>query len=506
MLQSYFKSALANLPRNKIAGLAIGLAACIPLGGCNAQSEKSSTTNNNTNIVTTQDASVTLKTDAMVIQYQIDNDELMDWTIAPQLSPDTLYVQCTKDENTFVKFLTDSQERTFSVSGEDTLRFNILIEGNVTALTEIKCIPKRVRYRGDYAVGASNSANLATKLEPVLNTYFDDDRPGIILAVSEYNQPIFMTAQGVANLDDRVPRNFEESFDIASVSKEFTAIAILQLVERELISLESPISLYLDGIPNGENITIHHLLTHTHGLPQILDADGYDGTRPLDTNVSLDILRGLEINFEPGARYQYGNTAYFLLAHIAELVSGQTRNSYFREHIFGPANMTESSFITETASAGTRVMGYNETSKNITLRTFEFHDSQATGTGDVISNLNDMLKWQRAITDGTLISSEMFALASAPKYLNDGTEIARGYGFFRGTLDGEIIIYNTGDFYTHTRHFYMPSRDISVILNMNGSIEFDGALSSVVFLQILGKIFDREKLNMFDETIDLNKL
>ena len=404
--------------------------------------------------------------------------------------------------NVFNRF----SKRTFSVSGKDTVQFNILVGGNATALTEIKCIPKRIRYHGNYATEVSNTDSLTVKLDPVLNTYFDDNRPGIILAVSKSNQPVFQTAKGIANLDGQIPRNTRESFDIASVTKEFTAIAILQLVERGILSLDSPISSYLDDIPNGENITIHHLLTHTHGLPQILGADGYDLTLPLDINVALDPLRGLQINFEPGERHQYGNTSYFLLAHIADLVSGQSRNAYFREHIFGPANMSQSSFIMETTDIGTRVLGYNEASQDITLRTFEEHDSQVTGTGDVISTLSDMLKWQRAITDGTLISSEMFELASAPKYLNDGTEISRGYGFFRGTLDGETIIYNTGDLYTRTRHFYMPGRDISVVLNMNSSVEFDGGLPSVVFLQILGKVFDRSKLDMFDETIDLNTL
>lgn len=248
------------------------------------------------------------------------------------------------------------------------------------------------------------------------------------------------------------------------------------------------------------------MLTHTHGLPQIRTGEGFDDTVPRELDVALGYLRSQGAKFLPGERYDYGNTSYYLLAMIAERVSGMDHEAYVMENLFGPAGMTESSFIADDPDSERRVGAYTEVDGEHAPRTFDNYLPNAVGQGDIVSTFTDMHRWQRAISNGTLISSEMFAFAAAPKLLNDGTQIERGYGFFIGEMDGELILYNTGDFFTHTRHFYMPSRDLSIILNTNGTPQYDGGQSSIVWLQIVGKVLNRQTINIFGDEIDLNDL
>lgn len=448
-----------------------------------------------------------MRSTQMVIQIQTGDDAPRDWTITPALAPDTLIVECLPGDVTDVTFKTDTETRTFSLTpAGPSPQFEILVNDDIAALTAIQCIPPIERYMGDYSEGRPTAGDMDADIAPILDTYFSDDGPGVILAIVEGDEVLYQKAMGLMDIDAGIARQIDESFDIASISKEFTAVSILQLADRNALSLDDPLSKYFRDLPNGDDIKLHHLLTHTHGLPQIMAAETFDGTVARDLEVSLGHIREQSPKFAPGARYDYGNTSYYLLAIIAEKVSGQDRKTYIRENLLAPAGMTDSFFLSDTPQPAERTKGYSETGGVIEPRVFDFHDSFAFGTGDIVSTLTDMHKWQRAVSNGTVLSESMFALAAEPKRLNDGTEIARGYGFFRGTIDGQLAIYNTGDFYTHTRHYYVPERDLSVILNTNGTPEFDGGQSSIVHLQVLGKVFNTQTIEMFDSSIDLNDL
>lgn len=448
-----------------------------------------------------------IKSNEMVVTYKIGDNPPRDWTIVPELSPDTMILECAVGETVPVTFTTDIETRTIPMRIEqDSIMFDIVVNDDIVALTELKCIDEIIRYKGDYSADRATAGDYAADISPVLQTYFNADAPGSILSITEGDEVLYEIAIGLDKLEETTERRVDEAFDIASVSKEFTAISILQLAEQGLLTIGDPISKYFDDLPNGDEITLHHLLTHTHGLPQIRNAEDYDDSVRRELDVALDHIRAQDILFAPGERYSYGNTAYYLLAVIAEQVSGLDRKAYVQQNLFAPAGMTESSFIADDPKSLRRVKAYNEAEGEFVLRTFEYFFGNEAGAGDIISTINDIRRWQRAVSDGTLISAETFALATAPKVLNDGTEIARGYGFFRGQLNGEIVIYNSGDFFTHTRHFYMPSRDLSIILNLNGTPQYDGGQSSIVWMQIVGKVFNTQMVELFDNVIDLNEL
>lgn len=428
------------------------------------------------------------------------------WRVSPNVSPDTLLVECKNDQFTNVVFMTDKNEHSFQLSGKDLVQFNIVMDGGASALTEIKCIKPRTRYKGDYSPQRATVGDYQKDIVPLLDTYFKNDRPGATLTIWKNDKLKFEYSKGLADIETGKLRNSQQPFDIASISKEFTAISILQLVENGKVKLDDSVDNYIRGLPNGKNITIHHLLTHTHGLPDVMQSKEFDGISPQDKEQTLNWLRNMKSQFLPGEKYEYGNTAYFVLSVIVERVSGQKLKKYIRENLFNRAKMQESYFLTDRDLKTKRVVGYNEKNGISTIRKFDFHDTQSSGTGDIVSTTNDLRKWQYALANGRIVSKKMFAVAAFPKYLNDGTQIDRGYGFAHGRFNNQTAIYNTGDLYTHTRLFYLIDQDLSIILNMNGSVENDGGLASVVFLQILGKILNQQKLEMFDDVIDLNKL
>ncbi len=446
-----------------------------------------------------------IKSSEMVIKFQIGEADARDWTITPALSPDTLVLECPEDKTVPVTFTTDVETRTIPMTlAQDSVQFDVIVNDDIVALTELKCIEEIARYTGDYSADRATAGDHAADLAPLLETYFQSDGPGAIVSIVEGDQPPFATAIGLDDIAGGTDRRVDEAFDIASVSKEFTSVSIMQLAEQGALSIEDPVSKYFGDLPNGDDITLHHLLTHTHGLPQIRAAEDYDDMIPRTLETSLGHIRAQGAQFAPGEQYAYGNTSYYLLAIIAEQVSGIDRATYIRERLFEPAGMTESSLITEDPDSERRVRAYNELDGVHEPRQFDFDLSGAFGAGEIVSTLGDLRRWQRAVSNGTLISADMFAQAVAPKTLNDGSPIDRGYGFLISDLDGELIIYNTGDFFTHTRHFYMPSRDLTIILNTNGTPQYDGGQSSVVWAQIVGKVLNRQIVPLFGEEVDLN--
>ncbi|MEM1035994.1 MAG: serine hydrolase domain-containing protein [Pseudomonadota bacterium] len=441
----------------------------------------------------------------MVLQFKIGDEEFNDWVVMPELSPDRLTLECPEKEAVEVTFKTDQETRVIPVTlDQRSVRFNILVRDEVEALTELKCIPQIARYSGDFSADRETAENFEADITPVLKTYFKPDEPGIAILISEGDNTLYVNAIGISDYDTGAPRTIDEAFEIASVSKEFTTVAILQLVEQNALRLDDPLNKFFDDLPNGERITIDHLLSHTHGLPQIRLAPDYDATIPRTLENALAHIREQGAMFEPGDQYEYGNISYYLLGVIAEQASGMDRETYVRERLFAPAGMTDSYLIFNRPQGSQRVKGYNQLEDSITPRTFETHISHAFGAGDIVTTLNDLRRWQKAVSDGTLIAIETFEMASTLKTLNDGSQIERGYSFVRGEFNGMPYIYNTGDFSTHTRVFYMPSRDLSIVLNTNGTHQYDDVESSVVLLQVMGKVLNTQFLSFFGDEIDLN--
>jgi len=313
-------------------------------------------------------------------------------------------------------------------------------------------------------------------------------------------------SRGFVNVADKIRRTPNHSFDLASISKEFTAVAILQLIELEKLSLNDPVSQFLPNLNGSDAITIRHLLNHTHGLPHYFQSEDFKQTDTLTLERVVELLNAESLRFLPGTKLEYGNTGYFLLSKIGEMVSGVSHQDYVQENILNRAGMMETSFYFDLGDHQKPTPGYLESQGTFRLDGPTYHPSHMVGVAEIVSTTKDLHLWNQAISNGTLISKESFNMAAQQTELPDGSMRARGFGFMVGEYEGRPFIYNSGDFHTHTRHAYFPDEDLTIVFNTSLTVEYEWNQSSIVLAQILGKFLNSQTLRLFDSDVDMNKL
>ena len=291
----------------------------------------------------------------------------------------------------------------------------------------------------------TRSIEMKTYLQAYLETgYF----MGSVL-VAHAGEVLLNQGYGMANLEHGVPNTPQTKFRIGSVTKQFTAMAILKLQEQGLLDVKDSISVYLPDYPKGERITIHQLLNHTSGIPDFTDLPAADENQPL--KVTLDKLiswfSDLPLLYTPGDRYQYTNSGYVLLTKIIELVSGQSYADYLQKQILEPTQMFNSGYDQHELILPHRASGYIKTETG--YQNAAFCDmSQPSGAGAMYSTIEDLYKWDCSLyTDKVLnedsrnmmFSSTVRVGETEPKaYYGYGWDIGTHYGRNRQIHDGEI--------------------------------------------------------------------
>ncbi|WP_162789558.1 serine hydrolase domain-containing protein [Altererythrobacter sp. ZODW24] len=437
----------------------------------------------------------------------VNDNPALKWTLAPDVDPDVFKVECFPDKTTRVVYKSEIDEVVFDVSGDDRVALSVVDADGVKAANELVCTPPRIRYRGQYDADRPTAGQYREDIDPVLETYFSDGSAGVAAAVWKDGELVYRKSIGLSDVEANTARSFEEPFEIASVSKEFTAISILQLVEKGMLSLDDTVGKFIPELPYGDKVKIHHLLSHTSGLGSATQAENKSILLPFDR---ADVIKALQENgpaFEPGSAYRYGNAGMTMLAMIAEDVSGIDRTTYVRKHILEPAGMTETRFLWELSDEehARFIKGYRLERDELSLTHQDFHPTNPFGAGDLVSTLSDLHKWHLALKDGTLISRSMFDRATTQVLLTDGTKSYRGFAFMIGWANGTKMVYNSGDINTHTRHAFAAAEDLSIILNTNVSFADDGGMPSTVRNQINGKLMSTQMLDFYGQTIDLNE-
>ena len=260
---------------------------------------------------------------------------------------------------------------------------------------------------------------------------YDGDVPGASVLVIRNGTPLVRHSYGLSDLAKKTPAQPETNYRLASVTKQFTAAAILLLQQDGTLQIDEPISKWFPDLPPATRaITVRHLLTHTSGLIDYEDVIPPEMTRQLHDADVLAILEGQDRTyFPPGTSYRYSNSGYALLALIVERASGKSFATFLRERIFQPLHMNNTVAHQEGISTVPhRAYGYTLENGTWTL-TDQSQTSAVLGDGGIYSSIDDLARWDAALYDARLLSDDSRALLFTPATKTDDPAVEYGMGW-----------------------------------------------------------------------------
>lgn len=310
--------------------------------------------------------------------------------------------------------------------------------------------------------------------------------PGVLGAILRDGVVTEVFAWGGADCDGAGVLDVDAAYEIGSISKHVTAVALLRLWEKGRLDLDKPVGDYLDEIPEAwRQVTLRQLATHTSGVPDYEEASGYGvyETRPTPAEVYA-IVADRPLDFESGTRWSYSNTGYFLLSRVVEQVSGERFGDYLRTQLFSPLGMHHT-FMGGYAPSDIELAqgckpGAGENDPRETVP--PIHEASTYGAGGVLTTLQDWALWDDALRDGRLLSARGMEVMLADHRLADGSKTGYGFGLFLDEFRGVKRIQHTGQtqgFVADYQHY--PDQDFSVVsfANMYGA-NADGVSRTLV--------------------------
>ena len=270
---------------------------------------------------------------------------------------------------------------------------------------------------GCLLVGASCTSDPYADLpDPLFRSYDGDDVPGAAVMIIRKGKIQRADGYGMANLEAGRPVTPATNFRLASVTKQFTAMAVAMLVDEGLLGLDNPVHSILDGMPPvATDVTVRHLIQHQSGLLdyESLIPEGFEG-QVRDADVLTFISTTDSLYFPPGTDYRYSNTGYALLSLIIEERSGLSFPNFLRTRIFEPLDMTSSvAFVDGENEVANRAFGYTVDGDEVTLSD-QSQTSAVLGDGGIYSSLNDLYRWDQALYGDELVSDSLMTLVFTP--------------------------------------------------------------------------------------------
>jgi CubicO group peptidase (beta-lactamase class C family) len=304
------------------------------------------------------------------------------------------------------------------------------------------------------------------------------DRFSGAILVAKDGHPIYRRAFGQANREWRVANTPETEFRLGSITKQFTAAAILQLAEQGKLSLDDPISKYYDAPAAWSDITIKHLLTHTSGIPSYTALPGFFAGPLSRTEMKPEAIvaltRDKPLDFKPGARFAYDNTGYVLLGIVIEKASGQRYAAYLQDHIFGPLGLKHTGYDVSETILPNRAAGYDKRAGAV-INTPYLAMSLPYAAGSLYSNVDDLLAWDIALRSGKVISP-----ASVTAMFTD-YGFKYGYGQFLDVRDGKRYWQHGGGINGFTTMLARyPDQGVTLVVLSNVTSSDPGAVTEAL--------------------------
>jgi CubicO group peptidase (beta-lactamase class C family) len=308
------------------------------------------------------------------------------------------------------------------------------------------------------------------------------------------SEDLVATAFGRTGSDPDTGCTLGTRFQIASVSKQFTAAAVLLLADRGVLSVDDPVRNWLDDCPAAwEPVTIHHLLSHSSGLVHWNDLPALDLTKPVAASELLSCFASVPLLALPGERFSYSSPGFVLLGHIVERAARQPYGSFLAREILGPLGLT-ATFSGNSRGEADLATGYHDGAAVTSLEL----DTVNLGTGSIWSTAGDLARWDRALASGQILSDAarqaMFAI-HVP--VQDDNGIIRtegyGYGWFVGTVTGgRRIFYHPGDQSGFcSLNAWFPDDDVRLaVLSNEGTADLDPIVADLIQTAFPGSLED----------------
>ncbi|WP_456313642.1 serine hydrolase [Pseudomonas shirazensis] len=358
-----------------------------------------------------------------------------------------------------------------------------------------------------FSVSAQDKAK---QIEQLLNQYNQYGLFNGSALVSENGKVILQKGYGSANMEWNIPNQPDTKFRLGSISKQFTALLIVKLAEEGKIKLDVPITTYLPDYPKetGDKITIHHLLTHTSGIPNYTSAPNFMNEKARNPYSPADFVKtfsNLPLEFKPGEKFAYSNSGYFLLGYIIEKITGKTYEQYLQETVFTPLKMVNSGYDHSDVILKNRAAGYEKAGKKIVNASY-IDMSIPYAAGSLYSTVEDLYLWDQGLYTNKLLSEKSMEPLFKP-YIAQGDE-AYGYGWFLKDATNaakekvKVVEHGGGINGFNTNISRVPSDKILIVLLNNTGRTVLGEMTESIRNILYNQPFNQPKKSMAFELLD----
>ncbi|MBL8268948.1 serine hydrolase domain-containing protein [Steroidobacter sp.] len=341
-------------------------------------------------------------------------------------------------------------------------------------------------------VSIASEPNRAAAVDAVFAPLRGNDRPGAAVGIYQGGKLVYSQGYGMANLDAGTPITADTVFNLASVSKQFTAVSAALLAREGKLDLQADIRKYLPNQPDlGTRITVADLIHHTSGIRDYIALaalSGHDDQSLIRQRHAIAILeRQRGLNFQPGTRYAYSNSGYALLAEVVQAAAGKSLNEFMKERLFKPLGMNDTRVRDDLSRIEPGyAAGYERGEEAGRPWARAVYNRVAVGPGNVLSTVGDLAKWAGNFAHPVVGDAQFIEQLSAPAALRDGTPVNYGFGLTRQEVIGHRVVTHTGGISGFRTVFvFFPDDDFAVVVLANHSYNFEPAVEQIakIYLQ-----------------------
>ncbi len=340
------------------------------------------------------------------------------------------------------------------------------------------------------AAGADDRGALLERIDGLVADSMEATQtPGISVAVQYRGELIVAGGYGLADVENRVPATEHTVYRIGSVTKQFTAAAVMKLVEEGRVALADPMTKHFPDYPVGEfHITVGQLLDHTSGIKGYTEMPSFweQGRLDLTHEQMIDLFSIVPHEFEPGDRYQYNNSGYYLAGLLIEKASGKSYAEYLEETFFRPLGMRESHYLYNDPIVPNRAEGYR-VEDGVLLNDEPLSMHLPFAAGALGSSVLDLVRWIVALGAGDVVGPDGLEAMTTRRPLPGGDEIGYGLGLFVGEMAGRPKIEHAGGINGFLSQLsWYPNDDLIVTVLANCNCGEPGPLEARIARAVLG--------------------